>query len=186
MMESTSASLLDRLKQPGQQEAWNCFADLYTPLIYYWARGQGLNEADASDLVQEVFLLLFRKMPQFTYQADGSFRSWLRTVTLNKYRELQRRRKPEGGGDRLDQLPAKDEQGNLSDMDYRSHVVRHMLRRLKSEFSPSTWQLFEDCMVAGHSPQEVADQRGVGLGTVYAAKSKVIIRLRQELQGLLD
>lgn len=185
-MDSTSASLLDRLKQPGQQEAWNRFADLYTPLIYYWARGQRLDEADAGDLVQEVFLLLFRKLPHFNYQADGSFRRWLHTLTINKFREMKRRRQPAGGADLLDDVPGREEPSGLSDADYRSHLVRHMLRQLKGEFSPSTWQLFEDCMVAGRSPQETAALRGVGLGTVYAAKSKVIIRLRQELHGLLD
>src|SRR5690242_15425848 len=86
-MHSTSGSLLERLRQPNEQEAWNRFADLYTPLLYYWLRRLGLAENDAADLVQEVFVVLLAKLPTFEYQKDGTFRGWLRTLTINKYRE---------------------------------------------------------------------------------------------------
>ena len=67
-------------------------ARLYTPLLYYWCQRAGLQEQDAADLVQEVFVLLVRKLPEFRYDRERSFRNWLRTVALNKWRESQRRR----------------------------------------------------------------------------------------------
>src|SRR5262249_58188030 len=91
VMHTTSASLLERLRQPAQQESWTLFVKLYTPLIFYWARRTGLKEEDAADLVQDVFTLLVKKMPEFQYAPGKSFRGWLRTVTLNKWRERQRR-----------------------------------------------------------------------------------------------
>jgi RNA polymerase sigma-70 factor (ECF subfamily) len=66
-MHTTSATLLERLRQPADQEAWARFVRLYTPLPYYWARRVGLQEQDAADLVQEVFAVLFQKLPEFTY-----------------------------------------------------------------------------------------------------------------------
>ena len=91
-MNSTSSSLLERLRHPNADEAWDRFVRLYTPLLFHWARGVGLPRQDAADLVQDVLLLLVRKMPDFRYDRSRSFRAWLRTVTLNKWREQQRRR----------------------------------------------------------------------------------------------
>ena len=76
----TPASLLERLRQPGQDQAWARFVDLYTPLLFYWARRLGCQESEAADLVQEVLLLLVRKLPGFTYDQHKSFRGWLRTI----------------------------------------------------------------------------------------------------------
>src|SRR5262245_3957916 len=90
-MTITPISLLDRLRQPADQAAWARFVDLYSPLVFSWARQTGLQPADAADLVQEVFTLLLVKMPEFVHKQDGSFRAWLKTVTLNKWRERCRR-----------------------------------------------------------------------------------------------
>jgi RNA polymerase sigma-70 factor, ECF subfamily len=68
-MTKTPASLLERLRQPFEQEAWERFVSLYTPLIYAWGRQVGLQEQDAADLVQEVFVKLVQILPTFT--SDG-------------------------------------------------------------------------------------------------------------------
>src|SRR5438270_12313478 len=99
-MNTTSVSLLEQLRQPADRErAWKRFVQLYTPLMYHWARRLGLASADAADLVQDVFTLLLRELPRFAYDAGKSFRGWLRTVTLNKWRDLRRRAAAPGGGD---------------------------------------------------------------------------------------
>lgn len=184
-MHTTPPSLLEQLRQPAQRDAWDRFAELYTPLLYYWARGQGLAEADAADLVQEVFLLLVTKLPHFRYDQDGSFRGWLRALTLNKHRELQRRKSP-NLVENLKDVPAPISAGSLEEKEYRLHLVRHMLPLLEGQFPPSTWQLFQEYVIQNRPPQEIAAQRKVTLGTVYAAKSKVLHRLRQALAGLLE
>src|SRR5947209_16334896 len=89
-MHTTSPSLLARLRRPDDPEAWDRLVDLYTPLLYHWARGTGLQEPDAADLVQEVFAVLVRKLPEFRYDEHKSFRGWLRKITLNKWRDRQR------------------------------------------------------------------------------------------------
>src|SRR2546423_12975097 len=93
-MDTTSVSLLERLREPAQQDAWGRFVDLYTPLIYYWARRVGLPPEEAADLVQDVLTLLVQKLPEFQYDPQKSFRGWLRTLTLNKWRGNRRRRRP--------------------------------------------------------------------------------------------
>src|SRR5260370_22164054 len=88
-----SANLLESLRQPGQELAWARFVELYTPLLYHWARRLGCQEADGADLVQDVLTQLVRKLPEFTYDRHRSFRGWLRTVARNCWRN--RRRRPE-------------------------------------------------------------------------------------------
>ncbi len=95
-MNTTSGSLLFRLQHPPDgnvdQNAWEKFVQLYTPLMFHWARNVGLQQFDAADLVQEVLSIVFRRLPDFQYNTTGSFRGWLRTVTLNKFREKKRKR----------------------------------------------------------------------------------------------
>ena len=89
----TPASLLERLRQPDAPDAWERLVLLYSPLIYSWARQVGLQETEAADLVQDVFVTLIQTLPTFEYDRRKSFRRWLRTIALNKWRD--RRRKDE-------------------------------------------------------------------------------------------
>jgi DNA-directed RNA polymerase specialized sigma24 family protein len=91
-MDTTSVSLLERLRRPEPSEAWRRFVELYTPLIYYWSRRVGLQPEECADLVQEVLAVMVQKLPEFQYDPKQGFRGWLRTVTLNKWRENRRRR----------------------------------------------------------------------------------------------
>src|SRR5438128_1371907 len=99
-MDTTPPSLLERLRRPNEERAWDQFVNLYTPLLYRWARARGLQEADAGDLVQDVLVLLVRRLPEFRYDPGKSFRAWLHTITLNCWRDRQRRRsgRPADGG----------------------------------------------------------------------------------------
>src|SRR4051812_29613892 len=75
-MLTTAASLLLQLPQPQNHGAWQRFIELYSPLLYHWLRGSGLQPADSADLVQEVFVSVLSHVPQFDRQRLGSFRAW--------------------------------------------------------------------------------------------------------------
>jgi RNA polymerase sigma-70 factor (ECF subfamily) len=184
----TPASLLQRLRQPGQQQAWARFVRLYTPLLYYWARRAGCQEADAADLVQEVLTLLVRKLPEFHYDGQKSFRRWLHTVTLNKWREGRRRASgtPVQETHGIPDVAGPDDLGAFEETEYRNALVRRALEALRPEFSSLSWKAFQEHVVSGRDAAEVAADLQVRVGTVYAAKSRVLGRLRQELAGLLD
>ena len=187
-MNTTSLTLLEALRQPGDQAAWLRFVNLYTPLLYHWARRAGLPQHEAEDLVQDVFALLLRKLPEFRYEQGGSFRNWLRVVVLNKWREKCRRqgRNPVACGDQLDQVAAPDETGAFEETEYRQQLVRRALEVIQPEFSPAAWNAFQQHVIAGRDAAAVATELGIRIGTVYAAKSRVLTRLRRELTGLLD
>lgn len=164
------------------------FVQLYTPLLYHWAHGVGLQQSDAEDLVQDVFALLLRKLPEFRYDRNGSFRSWLRVVTLNKWRERCRRtaHEPLADSGRLNQVAAPNEAEVFEEAEYCQHLVRRALQLLEPEFSSTSWRAFQEHVIAGRDAAEVAAELGIRIGTVYAAKSRVMSRLRQELDGFMD
>src|SRR5262245_32099291 len=140
-MNTTSASLLERLRQPGAAEAWRRFVHLYTPLLYYWARGAGLPTHDAADLVQDVLVLLVQKLPEFAYDPGKSFRGWLRTIALNKWRERCRRfaARPEQAGDTgLSGVADADPIAALEDPDSRAPPLPRALQLMPADFDPHT------------------------------------------------
>src|SRR4051794_19657995 len=98
----TRASLLARLRDPRDAEAWGQFVELYAPLIFGWGRRRGLQDADAADLTQEVLRAVAASLPAAGYDpAKGAFRGWLYAVTRNKLNTFLARqgRAPRGSGD---------------------------------------------------------------------------------------
>lgn len=188
-MNTTSVSLLERLRQPEAAEAWQRFVRLYTPLLYYWARGAGLPTDDAADLVQDVLVVLVQKLPEFAYDPSQSFRGWLRTIALNKWRERCRRftARPDKGGDTgLSSVDDGNSAMTFDEAEYREHLVRQALQIMQSEFEPTTWKACWEVVVSSRRAAEVAAELGVSIDVVYSAKSRVLRRLREELDGLLD
>jgi RNA polymerase sigma-70 factor (ECF subfamily) len=188
-MDTTSVSLLERLRQPAQQDAWTRFVDLYTPLIYYWARRAGLAPEEAADLVQDVLTVLVQKLPTFQYDPHQSFRGWLRTVTLNKWRENRRRRGvalAEAGETALAGVECPLAEDAFWQVEYQQQLVGRALKLMQAEFQENTWKACWECVVEGKPAADVARELGLSVASVYAAKSRVLRRLREELAGLLD
>ena len=72
-MDTTSITLIRRLQQPADGRAWERFAELYTPLVYHWARKIGLDDPASSDVVQDVFTVLVENLPTFEYDQTRVF-----------------------------------------------------------------------------------------------------------------
>ena len=186
--DSTSVSLLKRLRQPTNQIAWDRFVRLYTPLLFYWARKAGLPDADCADLVQDVFCVLVRKLPTFEYDATKSFRAWLRTVLVNTWHNRRRQKVAEPVGD-MDMFPpqkSSDTLIELEEAEYSQHLVARAIELMQAEFEPKTWQACWQLTVLGRSGAEIARELDLSINAVYLAKSRVLARLRRELDGLLD
>ncbi len=188
-MLSTSASLLNRLQEPEDQRAWEQFVELYAPLIFHWGRRHGLSETDAADLVQEVMTVLVVKLPEFQYDPNKRFRSWLRTVTLNTARTMHRRR-PSRALASLSRLAQQPEAAPPDDLfeeqEYRSFLIQRALELMRRHFQETTWRACWEHVVHGRPAAEVARELGLSTNAVYIAKYRVLRRLRQELEGLLD
>ena len=142
-MNPTSFSLLDRLKVAGPEASdWNRLQGIYLPLIERWlGRVPGLGD-ESADLAQEVLVVVFREVPRFERQREGSFRAWLRKVTVNKilnYRR-QRHRRPAVGLDPADGFLERlsDANGDLArewDREHDKHVVEKLLAVVQADFT---------------------------------------------------
>lgn len=187
-MDSTSVSLLKRLREPSPEPAWARFVELYAPLIFHWGRRHGLSAADAADLVQEVMAVLTVKLPDFEYDASQSFRGWLKTVALNKVRDLKRREsvRPRPDQRAIENAKVEPDVDLLGHEEHRRYLVGRALELLRVEFQETTWDACRRHIVEGASPQQVAKEFGLTLNAFYIAKSRVLKRLRAELNGLLD
>lgn len=190
-MNTTSLTLLQRVKRRDDQPAWERFVRLYTPLLHRWVMRAGFNDLDAADLVQDVFGVLLIEMPRFEFDGTrGPFRAWLKTVTVNKCRESQRRRQPvraHGGDD--GGLPALADDRELEafwEVEYRSQLVRRAMEIMQQQFEPRLWQCCWEMTVNGLSAAQVGESLGMSEAAVYVAKFRVLRHLRQELRDLLN
>ncbi|HEV3257578.1 MAG TPA: sigma-70 family RNA polymerase sigma factor [Gemmataceae bacterium] len=188
-MDRTPASLLEQVRNPADGDAWRRFVQLYTPLLYHWARRIRLQDQDAADLVQDVFTVLVQKLPDFQYDRHKSFRAWLKTVLVNKWRDHERHRAALPIEEHAAPLPdrAEAEDGEaISETEYRQQLVARALQLMHAELPAATWQAFREYFIAGRPAQEVAGELGMTVNAVYIVKCRVLRRLRRELAGLMD
>ncbi len=189
LMPSTSESLLERLSTANNSESWSRFVELYTPLIFYWARKTGLQSQDAADIVQDVLTIVFQKLPDWKYDPSRSFRGWLRAITLNRHRQLHRRKQintVDAATSPIENVADKDFAQSTWDLNYARQLVATAMDLMKDDFAPKTWQALKQLMASGRPAADVARENDVSVWTIYAAKTRLMARLRHELNGLLE
>lgn len=191
--ESTSRSLVERVRRR-EPEAWQRFASLYGPVVFRWSMGAGLQPHDAADVMQDVFQAVTQNIDRFERRsADDSLRGWLWTLTRNKIRDHFRRSQAEppalGGTSAHQQLQQSPDmaEGDAGPLEATTAELSHRaLTLIQNEFETSTWQAFLATAVEDRPAADVAMDLGLSVAAVYKAKSRVLLRLRRELDGLLD
>ena len=187
-MLSTSPTLLEKLRQSEDSAAWERFVRLYTPLMLHWARRQGFQPADGADLTQDILLKLFRLLPTYERGPGQTFRGWLFRIIVNQARDFRRRKgtRPLPQADELPEPSAESPFAALEDFEYRQLLVRRGLDLIRSDFNTTTWSAFEEVMQKGRSVAEVANQLAISENAVFLARHRILKRLREEVEGLLD
>lgn len=194
LVNTTSISLLQRLRDDPDADDWQVLMRNYSPMIRRWLSNHGVHDHDAEDITQEVMTVLVRRVGEFQRQRTGSFRRWVRTMTVNCMRDHSRRAKKSpraaGGSDMVEVINAlADDHSELSrrwDDEHSQYLLELVMQRIRPEFRDASWQAFTKTAIEKLSPQEAADQLGVSVNAVFVAKSKVLKRLRQEGAGLID
>lgn len=182
----TRASLIVRLPDPADAQAWDEFAAVYAPLVYRLARRHGLQPADADDLVQEVFTAVARSVQKWLGNDHrGPFRAWLLRIAKNvavnfltrpKYRTLST-----GNGDEqlhLASAAAPCEAASEFDLEYRREIFRWAASQVRAVVTAKTWQAFWLTAIEGETNESASRELKMSIGSVYIAKSRVMARLR--------
>lgn len=165
---------------------------LYGPVVYGFARKRGLQDADAADLMQEVMRSVAAAIGQLEYDRKrGSFAGWLFTITRNKVFNFlsARRSRPQGAGDTdthrlLNAQPDNDEGSDAWELEYQRQIAAIAMQRIQPEFQESTWRAFQLTAVDGLPAPVVAERTGLSTGAVYVAKSRVLARLKSEVEAV--
>jgi len=181
----TRESLILRLPDATDAEAWDEFVTIYAPLIQRLAQKQGLQPSDADDLVQEVMTSVSQSVSRWLERDDrGSFRAWLFRMARNQAVNLLTRRKTKAlatGGSAADQqlhqLAAASCESDF-ELEYRREVFRYAAMQVREAVCETSWTAFWMTHVEGQSVDDVAGQLKISAGSVYVARSRVMARLR--------
>jgi RNA polymerase sigma-70 factor (ECF subfamily) len=190
----TRASLLVRLRDPQDEAAWTEFIDLYAPLVYGYARKQGLQDADAADLSQDVLAAVVTSIGRLEYDpARGAFRNWLFTLVRRKLANwwtAQGQQTP-GSGDTgtvqlLEQCPGPEAGESAWQAEWEQRVFGWACEQVRRSVTDVTWQAFWRTAVAGSAADQVAAELGLSVGAVYVARSRVLARLKELVRSVED
>ncbi len=187
----TRDSLIIQVKDPSNRDAWEVFADLYRPVIHRTALARGMQDADAQDLAQQVLIAVAASIARWEKSGETTrFRHWLRRVARNAIINAVSRRPPDQATgtssfqDLLNQLPERAgnqhdvETDSLIEMEYRRELYLRAAESVRTDVDPMTWRAFEMTVIDGTSNADAALKLGKSIGTIYAARSRVMKRLR--------
>lgn len=187
---STSLSLIRRVKAL-EGDAWESLTQLYGPLIYSWARKTGLQSQDAADVLQTVFINVWRGMARFTLEReDASFRGWLRIITTNAVREWARRQETLIIPTELaENIIAPSDESNSEHSgvvvdradDLFQNLTYRAMELVRGTVDARTWDAFWKTTIEDVPAIDVAAASQMSVPAVRQAKYRVLCRLRELL-----
>lgn len=191
MTQSTRHSLLVRIKDSSDTEAWSQFVDLYGPLLFRFGKKKGLQEADAADMMQDALQRVSQSISKFEYNPNlGRFRSWLFLIASQCIsNQLKKRsRQPIGSADSgvarmIEQTPSEEDEA-VWENEYRQYILNWAMEQIQDQFSDSTWTAFFQTALEHKSADEVAGSLNMSVGAVYIAKSRVTKRLKEKVASI--
>lgn len=181
----TRETLLVRLRDPGNGDAWDEFVAIYAPVLFSYCRKRGLSYEDASDLTQEVCRSVVKAMPGFVYDpARGSFRGWLYTLLRRGISRhcAKRARDPlnrSEGVDTMDLPDYGDRDRETWELDYRRRLLAWAMEVAKARCNERAWKAFEDTTLRERSVDEVARELGMSRNALNVAKCRVVRTIRE-------
>ncbi len=186
-LETTRATLLQRVKDRSDDSAWRDFNRMYFPLLYRYARARGLSPQDAEDVAQQCMQAISRSIADFEYSATrGKFRNWLKTIADHKVTDLLRKRREmlaqpgelDGSGS------SSSEPDRLWERQWDKEHLRYCLERLREEWAGKSYQCFYLFALQQKSAAEVARLLGISENQVWVTKHRMLARLQAMMKDL--
>jgi len=184
----TDYSLIDRVKDMSDRASWLDFMRIYQPVVYRLARRRGMQDADAHDIVQQVFASISRSLAEWKPAKDQPpFRAWLTTIARNAITTALTRRRPDQGtgsssvADVLERLPNAEQTNAELIMEARREIVRWAAEQIRPEFTELTWDIFWKTAMQEVSVAEVSKSTGKSIGAIYVTRHRVLSRLKEKI-----
>lgn len=189
----TSETLIRRVSEPLDEAAWSLLVSLYRPVVYRMARRKGLSHESAEDVVQTVFLNVSRAIPGWSADPGGPrFRNWLGRIARNAIVNAIVRARPDRAtgstsvAELLNAVPGEVELSVVVVREAKMEAIRHAADRVRGEFSERTWNIFQATAIQGRPAANVASDFGCSVGAVYASRSRVTARIREQVEEMTD
>jgi RNA polymerase sigma-70 factor, ECF subfamily len=186
----TRDSLLLRVVDQRDFAAWDQFVRLYEPVVYGVARRNGLQDADAQDVAQQVMIAVSKALPTWERRDENTrFRNWLLRIARNATINMLTRQpidRAVGGSDVVsaEVAEAKSELDSQIDYEYRRQLFRLAAEQVQTQSDAITWQAFSMTTIEGLSIQEAAVKLGRTEAVIYASRSRIMRRLRDAVSKL--
>ena len=184
---ATSMTLLDRLAVANSAEAWDQFVQLYAPLMLYWNKESGLQEADARDVAQDAMAFIITHISSFERNREGSFRSWLKRICYNMLRNHRRKSR---SGQRVADVKPEDLQTAGEDFlyaeNYYQDVFESALRMLHKEFTGMSWDAFLATALMNQPVEQVAKELKLTPNAVYISRHRITTRLSETVREFVE
>lgn len=189
----TRHTLLARIRDPQDSEAWKEFIDFYKNYIYVIVRSMNIKPHDADDILQQVTLKLWKNLPTHLHDPKkGRFRAWVSTVTKNTV--ISFIKKQQTRADKMDQAQKQEESSYLKGIklpeidtiaqkEWEVFVTNTALENIEERFTIQAIQAFK-MNISGTPPDEISKKIGVSRDSVYKYISRVKVRFIDEINYL--
>jgi RNA polymerase sigma-70 factor (ECF subfamily) len=192
---TTNPTLLNRLGDWRDHEAWVDFVTRYDPVIRLSSRRYRLDAESTEELCQRVWIDLARLMRTFRYDPGKTFRGWLRRLCQSRAIDLLRKQKA-NAVEWLEDQPAGSfledafsgievDESAASERPVLLRQAQEVQNAVRQRVSDRTWQVFWNIAVEGQSVRETAAAAGISYYAAFAAEKRVGRMLREEGQRLL-
>ncbi len=190
-LPDTRYTLIGKLRNPQDAEAWAEFATIYQPVIFRFCRSKGLQHADATDITQEVLTRIAGAIDNF--DSDGgkkNFRGWLYRVTRNLVIDFVRKRERNLLVQFDPMLEIASKPTNEESVDFQNAFQKHVFlivsQKVRQQVESKTWRAFWETEIKLVPVEQVARDLSMSAGAVYVARSRVLKRFKNQAERILN
>jgi RNA polymerase sigma-70 factor (ECF subfamily) len=192
--DRTRITLIQRVRNQHDEQSWNDFVRTYRNYVYAIVRNMNISEHDAEDLVQQLMLLMWKKLPQTDVEQIRRFRSWLATITKNLVTDFIRKRIRET--ERMEKAELEEALSyiktirlpdieDIAEKEWKIHITQLALDNIEPLFSGKAIEVFR-LSLQGITSKEIAKRLELQENSIYRLKTRVKDRLIQEIEFLRE